>query len=48
MGRGARPARYVAGYEAGPDGLEMLMTGAPDLGEDARGDVDGLRGWWTD
>jgi quercetin dioxygenase-like cupin family protein len=36
------------GYEAGPDGLEMLITGAPNLGEDARADVDGLRGWWTD
>ena len=36
------------GYEAGPDGLEMLITGAPTLGEDARADVDGQRGWWTD
>ncbi len=36
------------GYEAGPEGLEMLVVGAPNLGEDPRGDVDGLRGWWTD
>jgi mannose-6-phosphate isomerase-like protein (cupin superfamily) len=36
------------GYEAGPDGLELLVTGAPNLGEDARADVDGQRGWWTD
>ena len=35
------------GYEAGPDGLEILVVGAPNLGDDPRGDVDGLRGWWT-
>jgi mannose-6-phosphate isomerase-like protein (cupin superfamily) len=36
------------GYEAGPDGLEILVVGAPNLGEDPRGDVDGRRGWWSD
>ena len=36
------------GYEAGPEGLEILVTGAPTLGEDPRGDVDGQRGWWAD
>jgi uncharacterized cupin superfamily protein len=36
------------GYEAGPDGLELLVIGAPNLGDDPRGDVDGLRDWWTD
>jgi mannose-6-phosphate isomerase-like protein (cupin superfamily) len=36
------------GYEAGPEGLELLVIGAPNLGEDPRGDVDGRRGWWTD
>ncbi|HEY4236817.1 MAG TPA: cupin domain-containing protein [Gaiellaceae bacterium] len=36
------------GYEAGPEGLEMLVIGAPNLGEDPRGDVDGRRDWWTD
>ena len=36
------------GYEAGPDGLELLVVGAPNLGDDPRGDVDGQRGWWTD
>jgi mannose-6-phosphate isomerase-like protein (cupin superfamily) len=36
------------GYEAGPEGLELLVVGAPNLGEDPRGDVDGQRGWWTD
>ena len=34
------------GYEAGPDGLEILVIGAPNLGEDPRGDVEGRRDWW--
>jgi hypothetical protein len=36
------------GIEAGPDGLDLLVFGAPNLGDDPRGDVDGERGWWTD
>lgn len=36
------------GYEAGPNGLELLVIGAPNLGEDPRGDVDGRRDWWAD
>jgi mannose-6-phosphate isomerase-like protein (cupin superfamily) len=36
------------GYEAGPEGLELLVFGAPNLGDDPRGDVDGRRGWWAD
>ena len=36
------------GYEAGPDGLELLVVGAPNLGDDSRGDVDGRRDWWSD
>jgi mannose-6-phosphate isomerase-like protein (cupin superfamily) len=36
------------GYEAGPDGLEILVVGAPNLGDDPRGDVEGRRGWWAD
>jgi mannose-6-phosphate isomerase-like protein (cupin superfamily) len=36
------------GYEAGPEGLELLVMGAPNLGDDPRGDVDGQRGWWVD
>lgn len=36
------------GYEAGPEGLELLVSGAPSLGDDRRGDVDGQRDWWTD
>jgi mannose-6-phosphate isomerase-like protein (cupin superfamily) len=35
------------GYEAGPAGLELLVVGAPNLG-DPRGDVDGQRDWWAD
>ena len=36
------------GYEAGPEGLEILVIGAPYLGEDPREDVDGQRDWWAD
>ena len=36
------------GYEAGPDGLELIVIGAPNLGEDRRGDVEGRRDWWTE
>jgi mannose-6-phosphate isomerase-like protein (cupin superfamily) len=36
------------GYEAGPDGLDILVIGAPNLGDDPRGDVEGLRDWWSE
>jgi mannose-6-phosphate isomerase-like protein (cupin superfamily) len=36
------------GYEAGPEGLEILVFGAPHLGENPRDDVEGQRGWWAD
>jgi uncharacterized cupin superfamily protein len=36
------------GYEAGPDGLEILVIGAPNLGETPREDVEGRRDWWAD
>lgn len=36
------------GYEAGPDGLELLVVGAPNLGDDPRDDVEGQRDWWGD
>lgn len=36
------------GYEAGPEGLEILVIGAPNLGENPRGDVEGRRDWWGD
>jgi uncharacterized cupin superfamily protein len=35
------------GYEAGPEGLEMLVIGAPNLGESPRDDVEGERDWWS-
>jgi mannose-6-phosphate isomerase-like protein (cupin superfamily) len=34
------------GYEAGPEGLDLLVIGAPNLGENPRDDVEGRRGWW--
>ena len=36
------------GYEAGPGGLEIIVIGAPNLGEAPREDVDGQRDWWAD
>ncbi len=36
------------GYEAGTEGLEMIVIGAPNLGETQRDDVEGRRGWWAD
>jgi hypothetical protein len=36
------------GYEAGPEGLEILVIGAPNLGDNPRDDVEGERDWWTD
>jgi mannose-6-phosphate isomerase-like protein (cupin superfamily) len=35
-------------YEAGPEGLELLVIGAPHLGENPRDDVEGTRDWWPD
>ena len=34
------------GYEAGPNGLELLVIGAPHLGAAPRDDVEGARDWW--
>jgi mannose-6-phosphate isomerase-like protein (cupin superfamily) len=36
------------GYEAGPEGLEILVIGAPNLGDSPRDDVEGERDWWAD
>jgi Cupin domain len=36
------------GYEAGPDGLELIVYGAPSLGAVPRDDVEGKRGWWAE
>jgi mannose-6-phosphate isomerase-like protein (cupin superfamily) len=35
-------------YEGGTEGLEILVFGAPNLGQDPRKDVEGQRGWWAD
>ena len=35
------------GYEAGPNGLEILVIGAPNLGDAPREDVEGERDWWS-
>ena len=35
------------GYEAGPGGLEILVIGAPNLGDNPRDDVTGKRDWWA-
>jgi mannose-6-phosphate isomerase-like protein (cupin superfamily) len=40
-------ARTWRGYEAGPEGLELLVIGAPNLGDAPREDVEGRRDWWT-
>ena len=42
------PPGMWRGYEAGPEGLELLVIGAPNLGDDPRGDVEGQRDWWAD
>jgi mannose-6-phosphate isomerase-like protein (cupin superfamily) len=36
------------GYEAGPEGLEIMVIGAPSLGDGRREDVEGRRDWWSD
>ena len=36
------------GYEAGPEGLQILVIGAPNLGDNPREDVVGTRDWWAD
>jgi mannose-6-phosphate isomerase-like protein (cupin superfamily) len=36
------------GYEAGPEGLELIVYGAPNLGAVPRDDVEGERHWWAD
>jgi len=33
---------------AAPDGLEILVIGAPNLGDAPREDVAGERDWWAE
>lgn len=40
------PSGTWRGYEAGPEGLEILVFGAPNLGANPREDVEGQRDWW--
>jgi mannose-6-phosphate isomerase-like protein (cupin superfamily) len=42
------PPSAWRGYEAGPEGLEILVIGAPNLGAAPREDVEGRRDWWAD
>jgi uncharacterized cupin superfamily protein len=35
------------GYEAGAEGLELLVFGAPKLGGNPRDDGEGRRDWWV-
>ena len=42
------PPGMWRGYEAGPEGLEIFVIGAPNLGDDPREDVEGRRDWWAD
>jgi len=42
------PPGMWRGYEAGPEGLEILVIGAPSLGDAPRDDVEGRRDWWAD
>lgn len=36
------------GYEGGPQGMEILVIGAPNLGDSPREDVEGKRDWWVE
>ncbi len=42
------PPGMWRGYEAGSDGLEILVIGAPNLGAAPRDDVQGRRDWWAE
>jgi mannose-6-phosphate isomerase-like protein (cupin superfamily) len=42
------PPGVWRGYEAGPEGLEIFVIGAPNLGESPREDVEGRRDWWAE
>jgi mannose-6-phosphate isomerase-like protein (cupin superfamily) len=39
------PKDTMRGFEAGPDGMELIAIGAPNTGP---GDADMANDWWTD
>lgn len=39
------PNTTMRGFEAGPDGMELIAIGAPNTGP---GDADTVHDWWTD
>jgi len=41
------PPEVTRGVEAGPDGIELLAIGAPNLGPPTT-DTEPLPGWWSD
>ena len=36
------------GYKPGPGGFEIIVIGAPNLGDAPREDVEGQRDWWAE
>jgi uncharacterized cupin superfamily protein len=42
------PAEMMRGFEAGPDGAELLAVGAPNTGPNAATDGEMTPGWWSD
>ncbi len=42
------PPEMMRGFEAGPDGAELLAVGAPNTGPNAATDGEMTPGWWSD
>jgi hypothetical protein len=42
------PAEVMRGFEAGPDGAEIIAVGAPYTGDSATIDGEMTPGWWSD
>ena len=40
--------QQMRGFEAGPDGVEMLAFGAPNAGDSPADDVEMTPNWWSD
>ena len=39
------PKETIRGFEAGPEGAELIVVGAPKTGP---GDAEVVQGWWSD